>query len=482
MRWFSRADLLPAALDALAEGSLLWVVYVTFAVSGSAGSRLGLAEFALAAGLGLALVRRSSPGRRSRAGILAVALLAGFAGWLADPSVRAAIAAGGPLAASGGSVGGTIGAGGTAGPGAAATFAGGAAGQVAAVARHVPGWLLGVAVLRGAAHREAADDDRVVGALLAAGSPALAVPWLLHVGSADLRFAVPALLGSLLFVASSLLAIGFGRLRALGIAPHESSGGRAWTWLVLGVTALTGGLAVVAALMLGAPLEALLSAVLGPLAGALAAGAALLAPLVAPVWSAAAGLVGSLPALPHPGGAAPVPAATRPELAAGSAAPGGPSPVVIAAVVLGALVVLVALVRYRHVFASPRPWKPERTPEDRHFVVPHVSLGLRLPGLRPRLGRPGGRAPADAPSAYLAVLRALERHPELRRRPSESPAGHAGRLRGLGFPGATLGLLAADFELARYGDRALSGREHRRALSRARRLVGRIRGHPPMTA
>lgn len=467
MRWFSRADLLPAALDALAEGSLLWLVYVTFAVSGSAGSHLGLLEFALAAALGLVLVRRSAPGRRTRAGILAVAAIAGCAGWLADPAVRATIAAGGPLAVSGGSVAGT---GGT--PGLAA----GTAGQVAAVARHVPGWLLGVAVLRGAAHAEAGDDDRVVGALLAAGSPALAIPWLLHAGSSDLRFAVPALLASLVFVASSLLAIGFGRLRALGLAPHESSGGRAWTWVVVGVTGATAVLAAIAALVLGAPLEAFLSAVLGPLTAALGEGAALLAPLVAPAWSAAAKLLDSLPALPRPGGGTSVPAAPPPALGGGSAAPGGPSPVVLAVLALGALVVVLLLVRYRGVFSSPRAWKPERTSEDRHFVVPHVSLGLRLPDLRPRLGRPGGRTPADAASAYLAVLRALDRHPELRRRPSESPAGHAGRLRALGFPGAALGLLAADFELARYGNRELSNPEHRRALSRARRLLGHVRG------
>ncbi len=441
MRWSWPADLLPTTLDAIAEGSLLWVLYVAFAVSGSGGSHLGPAEFVIAAALGLVVARRSASAHGPRVALYALALLAGCAGWAADPGVRSTLATAAPAAALG---------------------------------RHVPGWLLGVAVIRGAAHRDAADDDRVVGALLAAGTPVLAVPWLLHAGPPDPRFVAPTLVGSLLFVTSGLLAIGFGRLRALGIAPHESTGGRTWIGLTAGVTVVMGVVAVGAALALGTPIAALLATLAGPVAGALAAAGSVLAPLVAPAWSALSRVLAALPSAPAPvgGGGSTV---TLPGPSAAVASTGGPSPFVVAAVALAAAVAVGLLVHCRHVFASPRPWKPERRTEEHVFVRPHVSLALRVPQARPHLWRAGRRAPADARAAYLQVLAELERHPDLRRQAAESPAMHARRVRGLGLSDAALALLAADFELARYGDRTLSGPETLRGLSRARRLHREIR-------
>ena len=441
MRWSWPADLLPATLDAIAEGSLVWVVYLTFAVSGTGGSHLGPIEFAIAAALGLVAARRSASGHSPRAAIYVLAVLAGIAGWLGDPAVRSTVASVGPALALG---------------------------------RHVPGWLLGMALLRGAVHREPADDDRVTGVLLAAGTPVLAGPWLLHAGSSDTAFMAPALVGSLLFVTSSLLAIGFGRLRALGIAPHESTGGRTWIWLAAGVTLVMGVVAVAGALVLGAPIEALLAALAGPVAGALAAAGSVLARLAAPAWSALSRVLAALPSAPAPGGGGGSTVAL-PGPSAAAASTGGPSPLVVVVVALAMAVGVGLLVHYRRLFTSPKPWKPERRAEEHTFVRPHVSLSLRLPAVRSHLWRPGHRAATDAAAAYLQVLAEMEHHPDLRRHPVESPSLHARRIRGMGLPDTALGLLAADFELARYGDRPLSRSETLRGLSRARRLHEEMR-------
>jgi hypothetical protein len=78
--------------------------------------------------------------------------------------------------------------------------------------------------------------------------------------------------------------------------------------------------------------------------------------------------------------------------------------------------------------------------------------------------------PQTAVAAYLALLRDLDRHPELRREPSETPAEHAGRVREAGYSGIQLDLLAADYALERDGGRALTGAEDRRGVLRWRHL------------
>ena len=79
-------------------------------------------------------------------------------------------------------------------------------------------------------------------------------------------------------------------------------------------------------------------------------------------------------------------------------------------------------------------------------------------------------APVDAAGAYVALLEELDRRPEVARLAAESPAEHARRLR-VGGSGATgLDLLAADYELERFGGRTLPAGETRRALARWQRL------------
>jgi hypothetical protein len=70
----------------------------------------------------------------------------------------------------------------------------------------------------------------------------------------------------------------------------------------------------------------------------------------------------------------------------------------------------------------------------------------------------------------------------LERQSDETPAEHAHRLRGVdrGRPlQAAVGLLAADYELARFGGATLTPGEHRRALARWRRVRDLVRRAGP---
>jgi hypothetical protein len=100
------------------------------------------------------------------------------------------------------------------------------------------------------------------------------------------------------------------------------------------------------------------------------------------------------------------------------------------------------------------------------------DLGRRLRWLTRR------RRPSDAVSAYLAALQAIDADEELRRDPAETPAAHARRLRAAGVGTLELDLLAADFELARWGGRRISSAEDRRAVARWERLRTRLAGRP----
>src|ERR1700730_2256260 len=112
--------LLPV-LQALAEGGWLAVVYAALEVAAGQQPRLGPLELAMLAGLGMAWARRRR--WRSRVpeavGLPLLALLGAAAGWFLDPTVRGLLVDGFPHAALG---------------------------------LHVPGWLGGIAVLRGGSH------------------------------------------------------------------------------------------------------------------------------------------------------------------------------------------------------------------------------------------------------------------------------------------------------------------------------------------
>src|SRR5450759_983557 len=130
MRWSWRASLLPVVLDGLLEGSLVGVAYLALALGGPGSSApLLLVEFWLAAGIGLIASRWRSRRLARLDAVRAVALLAGLAGWLADPAARDALL--------------TL------------------RDPLAALPIHPAGWLLGIAVLRGAAHEKADVESEV---------------------------------------------------------------------------------------------------------------------------------------------------------------------------------------------------------------------------------------------------------------------------------------------------------------------------------
>ncbi len=453
MRWSWRADLLPGTLDALLEGSLVGVVYVALVPPGRDSSApLSLVEFCVAAAVGL-MWSRLRPGRVPRtAWLAALAPGAGLAGWLADPGARSALGAAPDLPA--------------------------------ALQLHTAGWLLGVAVIRGAVHEHASEEIETSGRALVYAFPTLAAAWLIHLGSGG-AFAGPALVGTAVCVGAGLLAIGHARLRDLGLLGLDTRGGRTWPRLATAVVLAVAAVAIPVALASGTSARDLLSAVAGPVGGPVGGAAgALVAPLNASLAWLGSGLGHLLGAVPWPA----LPGAgSRPTRAAGAAAPppaGAPESttlfgwLVVAAIVVSVVVVGLLFRRLVTSPPEPRPVLPPREERRRQLHRPRLSLHVALPSLRPRFAP--RRRPASAAEAYVALLGDLAERGELGRRPAETPRGHAERGGTLGLPRLPLGLLAADYELAVYGRAEISDRETARALSRRgrlRRAARKLRSH-----
>lgn len=430
---------LPGAATALAEGAWLAVVYSATSLALRDPVELGLWPFAIAAGVGVLIGRRASP-RRLAPLVVGAAVLVGAAGWLVDGRALALLGQG--------------------------AFE-------AALARHPAGWLLGAALWRGTRHRDPASDDLVVGSLLRWGIIGLGVPWLVgwNVAAGRDVFAAQALPATLVFVAAGLVAVGVTRLDALGRASgFDWRRNRAWLALLVGAIALVVAIGLPVAFLVGASGEVLVGVLLGPLAGAGEAVGRVVGPLADRIASGFGG----------PGAPAGGPIVT----------PGpGPAPIwpavpswfgVVAAVALLVFAAgAVVFVRRRLGQIRPAVPPPPRSArfEERRFVRPALALRLPRPSL-PRLGWPGARPPATASEAYLRLLAELDT-PGLVRTPTETPAAHARRLRAIGSGGLALDLLAADFELERYGRVHLRATEVRRAISRWLRLRRSLRPARP---
>jgi len=423
MRWSWRVNLAPFVLGGLLEGSLVGVAYLALAGGrASAAAPLSLVEFVAAAMLGTAWSRLRPHSARRGLWLFPAALAAGALGWAAGVS-----GSGFPVSPS------------------------------AALAVHPAGWLLGAAVLRGAAHEDPADEVDASSAALVAAFPILAAPWLLHGGQLGLS-AAPALVGAAVCVAAGLLAIAHARLRELGLLGSPTSGGRAWPLVAtsVAVTAAAGSLA--AALLTGTTARDALNAVSGPLAGAAGAIAAPMGGPVSEAWSTVEGLIPrvSLPVIPAPSLDMP-------------ALPRSAGPILAIALVSG-----LAFAAFRlHRLAAGIPSSPhvQRAQEERHREVhlPRIRLGVHLPLNRPHVELP--HRPRSAAEAYVALLDQLGRRGDLAREPAETPRRHSKRVAGLGLPRLPMALLAADYELATYGDLPISSKETRRALGRLRGLT-----------
>ncbi len=320
-----------------------------------------------------------------------------------------------------------------------------------------PGALVALAVWRGSHHGDPAEDDVHMAQVLRLGLPALALPWLLGAASSGPRhdaFVADALPATLLFVAASLAAVGLTRLDALG---RESgldwASNRAWLLLLGGVVAGLGILSVPAALLIGAPVGGALRALAAPVVTAVEAGGTAIRTVIGTVGIGAGG-----PPAPTPGPGLP-------------GDPAGPLGLGVPALVVSALLLLAmagaTVFVARKVRGTPRDAPEARRPrEERHIKLPAPHLGLPALWRVRRRSRRGQSDPVI--EAYVRVLEHLETNPELRRASQESPRVHARRVGPRA--GWRLGLLAADFELARYGGRDVSPAERGRAADRGRWL------------
>jgi hypothetical protein len=419
-----------AVLEAATEGGWLLVVYAGFEVGlVRHDAALGPIEFTLAALLGIWIARRprSWPRPRALAALAAVVVV----GWLADPAVLADLEAGA---------------------------------VPAALVAHPGALLLGAAVIRGGSHRDPLDDVDSSASLLRFVTPALIVPWL--VGAlipleSNLRseFVSVAWMGTLVFVVAGFAALGFGRLRLLGItADPRDPAGRTWFLVTAAVPLGIIALGVPLAIEFGLRPDDLAAAIARP--GALLF--SILGLLAAPPIVAGFLLASLL--TPGGGAAASQGAAGGSRLAAGAADSGQTaSTALLVAIIVG----VAALVVLRWL----RP--PARDPDGRPAIVEERTLVMpaRLPRLRLPRRSPPRLSPHDAVTAYLATLVSLADDPSLARGPSETPAGHARRLAEAGAdpqPGL-LRRLAADYQLARYAERRITTLENGRALARWRR-------------
>jgi hypothetical protein len=432
---------LAPALAAVAEGAWVAAVYAVVQAASHVPAILGPAGMALAAGSGMVIARRWGPelGDRWPRTALALVGLAGAAGWIASPAVIARLLTldlGGALAAN---------------PG---------------------GWLAGLAFLRGTAHARSVTSEATLERLVEWGLPGLVIPVLLA-GMLPEPWRSEATSGVIaavvVFLVSGTVGVAVARIAGMG-----SSGGFDWrrnrAWLAL-----------VGLLALGVVVAALPAAFLvGPfvrVAVALAFVPLLLVGVIAGLTQvslrAVLGLLFAgilLLVLVAVAGPAKDQSQESPSGSGVESSEGDPTVVTFATGGVLAIVVVAGIL------ILARLWMREALRPVDGDVEEERTIDADTPDTltdRPRRRTSPLRAtgpPADAASAYLALLHDIDGAAPVRRESAESPAEHARRLRHAGLGSPALDLLAADYELARFGGRDLSAREHARAIRRWQRL------------
>lgn len=438
-------ELAPLAFVVIAEAAWISVLGGLIQEFSQHDPVLGIPGLAAFVAVGIVAARLLEPRLDARWPIVALGLVAvgGLAGCLVSADARAALASGlGP-----------------------------------ALAAHPGGIVAGLAILRGFAHARLPLAEGTVTRLLSIGVPGLAMAALLGGAIGDpfrARFLADVLGESIVFVAATVLALAFARLAAIGV-----DGGFDWrgnpVWL--GFTILLLILAIVAAIPLsavaGTALSVLVSIALGPLfLLGLATGLDRTARRVlvffitvgVVAWALTRGPIELTLPDPNPPGAA---------------GQGPPSPVeqMVTASLGGLLLLAVVVGMFLLIALWMRRVRPvNELVAEEHSIEPGGDPGVP----RRRRNRFGRRADPDgAAAAYVALVDDLDRHPDVRRLPAETPAEHAARLRSIGRSDLALHLLAADYALARYGGVALPEREDRRAVKRWRMLRRRITSPPP---
>jgi hypothetical protein len=365
------------------------------------------------------------------------------------------------------------------GPGVLGTLLRGDPGGAFAV--HPGGWLLGLASFRGMIGAGSLDDPDGASRPFVRGVIALTVIWLysgLLPAATIATFRDAAIGPTLVFATVGTAAIGLRRVHAIGApAGIEWWRNRAWLATLAGLVLVLAILAV----SLAGELVVAIPAVLG------LSGFAELAIFALVILALAGSRRGeqrprrshlrSYLALAiflvigavvyhflHPDTGLP-PSAAGTARSVTATTSNGTLGVVLVVAVLG-LVALVAilLAQSRH-----RPLPPPEigaTSDDSAFEVEGPGWSwLRRAQARLFGRRPEGR-PANAEAAYVATLKLLEPLQGQRRLPHETPKAHAGRIRRDGAGTLELDLLAADYELSRWGARTLSGLETQRAIGR----------------
>ncbi len=349
---------------------------------------------------------------------------------------------------------------------------------VAGLRANPGGVLLGVALLRGAAHGDLDRSASRAERLLDAGLLGLVGYWL-FAGASGLSgsepFSATAYAATLTIVSASLLSLGLARLTELRVEGVDRAA--RWRWLVLLIAVIAVVLAVGAPLaaVLGVPVAAALEGVAGPLAPVLLV---LSAVIVIPL-----GLIAELIhlLLPWSTGVTPPDLGPLPSQGLGSAQPGqglvSPMgldwtlwPLLIGLALLGAILYRGMLRRsLRDDDLEPGEEIREGEPLD-EIPLPHLPR-LRLPWRRRR-----ARVPATAEEAYRLALPLLVGRPE-ERRAGETPREHARRVVPMPL-GPSVARLAADYQLNVFAERTLTPAEERRALERWRRVERASRSAP----
>jgi hypothetical protein len=338
---------------------------------------------------------------------------------------------------------------------------------------HPGGALAGLAALRGMAHARGPSSAVSLGRLVEIGLPGLVIP-VIVAGMLEEPWRSEALEGIAVAVVAFLVAATLG----VAVARIETLGDRAgfdWrrnrAWLALVALLAIGVVAVVlpAASIVGPIVRVVVAAIVVPLfAVGVIAGLtqvsrrAILSLFVLGVVSllvvALAGPVrpsGEEEGQPGQGNI------LESESQVVTFAAGG----LLTIAVIGGVLVLARLWMREALRVVPGDIAEERTidrtlPEDRRDG-------------RGRSRRRGVRAdgpPGDAVAAYMRLLDDLADRPRVARSEGESPAEHASRTRAAGDGAVGLDLLAADYELVRFGGRTLTPGETGRAIARWRRL------------
>lgn len=429
-------------LRVLAEAGFFCVIYATAAVVlGHHPPFLGPIEFSLLVGAGAVIGRIARQNPEIGAFVLIAAVVGGGAlGWLASPDARALVADQ----------------------------------PIAALGNHGIGWLAAFVVLRGAfihgATAGAGDVEQLLRWLLPFAAWLWALATVLAPPLLWPSFAVYALWGSLTMIVAGLAAIGIVRLGEVHAGLKETRVRRLWRWLVLAAAISVVPLAMPFIVLAGIPLGMVLAPIAEPLLFVIALLALPFALFVGWLLNLFPPILYGVP----PGYRKDVPAEVIHEgqrvlRDAGPAFAGTVIGLALATIVI--VVLAVAIYALAHWMLRRDPYADSGGATAPDALEHAIVVPTPDPPRTRRSVRPRRSAAHDAVTAYVSAVDALADHPDWARAAYETPAQHALRVRVAEMPGATdLSRLAADYQLARYGERQISPTEDRRAISRLGRL------------